>query len=1076
MKKGSALLIVLGMLAFMVISAVAFSAYMRYSRMPSSFLRRSSSSRLLVKAALAEAVDEIDAAIGNNPHPGIGQRQPRQTAGLAAAGAGGLNASALTRNHWKNRVYVGTNQLFEAEDTVSTLTLESLAYIPPPLVNEARYYSRRSAAGCWRKLGFDAGRYAFCAIDVSDFFDVNAIPADSARTSSAGSRISLAYLFENAAHTSPTGPSGTPKAWDDFIGDFIDRSDSSKVPLVSVADWNLAVNWKKPGGLQSQFCQYITENRTSFYGGIGEQGADADAIRNQVFVTDSWFPAAAPTYTTSAGGSISPRYDLSDPQYQPFTHGEIHSCDRSLYALVGAASLANRTALLQFKQSLSGLGLAALYDYLDEDDAPVSLAIPTTERVPMICAMTPSASGMLTVSAAPVGTPNQITPPTGNVDEPYTISHQVKYTVSGLQAAPVEVVVAYPFRHDDVINSSQYELGGCMAYFLSVDDGDVRLRTGSIADILHVGYQDSVNGGRRKNEQSGYAAVENAVLTVPFAPQDIQPSAFNGSDGADGAVKRFTLTPNGLIPPGGVVMLDVTYNGQDKFVANPNSQSGGGVPNPDHSAIDLAKGDKATAADGLWKPLTADGRLDARFAGNLLNTLNDPGFSKGLKVNLAVWVWVKNKITNKYVDMVPACVLDDVDLNGRNNDNLSKTFGQSYLGAAYPLMRFDMEASRAPLLSFKSAAVASGVIATAGASAALQVTPAAVMVCDPRYNHAPESWFVAPGAVTESTWLENNESGMRKAPNGGYRRDGDIFMDVSDQEYLQSVYELANLPRLTDFYQVGANWDDQGWYEPPDARNLTCFPASAQDTSNFKYVWRTYDPTSRYRVEGDNFDEAGFVNDGNGFKVNPFSNITNVIMAAFANTPHDWRVAGTNDEAFGAANIPVDAQYNRDYAWNGYSSGAKIQWSDLQDVASAFMEDMRRDADQIASKSKTWEDVWFDLGWHDDAKNDQNGKGEEWAKDILQGLPLSDTSGNGRIWNCDRKFLYGYWHDCFAIRQQLFLVFVRAEPAMMGGGAVNQTPPQLGARAVALVWRDPTTTDDDRKPHRTRILFYRQLD
>ena len=35
MKKGSALLIVLGMLSFMVVSAVGFSVYMRTSRAPS---------------------------------------------------------------------------------------------------------------------------------------------------------------------------------------------------------------------------------------------------------------------------------------------------------------------------------------------------------------------------------------------------------------------------------------------------------------------------------------------------------------------------------------------------------------------------------------------------------------------------------------------------------------------------------------------------------------------------------------------------------------------------------------------------------------------------------------------------------------------------------------------------------------------------------------------------------------------------------------------------------------------------------------------------------------------------------
>ena len=105
MKKGSALLVVLGMLAFMLISAVSFSAYMRYARLPSSFLRRSSASRMLAKAALAEAIDEIDAAIGNNPHPGLGTRQPRRGAGSLNAGKNGIeNENNQPRNTWLHRV------------------------------------------------------------------------------------------------------------------------------------------------------------------------------------------------------------------------------------------------------------------------------------------------------------------------------------------------------------------------------------------------------------------------------------------------------------------------------------------------------------------------------------------------------------------------------------------------------------------------------------------------------------------------------------------------------------------------------------------------------------------------------------------------------------------------------------------------------------------------------------------------------------------------------------------------------------------------------------------------------------
>ena len=64
-RQGSALLIVLGMFAFMLVSAVSFSIYMRASRAPSSYVRRNASARHLVKAALARAIDEIDMALGN---------------------------------------------------------------------------------------------------------------------------------------------------------------------------------------------------------------------------------------------------------------------------------------------------------------------------------------------------------------------------------------------------------------------------------------------------------------------------------------------------------------------------------------------------------------------------------------------------------------------------------------------------------------------------------------------------------------------------------------------------------------------------------------------------------------------------------------------------------------------------------------------------------------------------------------------------------------------------------------------------------------------------------------------------
>ena len=80
----------------------------------------------------------------------------------------------------------------------------------------------------------------------------------------------------------------------------------------------------------------------------------------------------------------------------------------------------------------------------------------------------------------------------------------------------------------------------------------------------------------------------------------------------------------------------------------------------------------------------------------------------------------------------------------------------------------------------------------------------------------------------------------------------------------------------------------------------------------------------------------------------------------------------------------------------------------------------------------------------------------------------------------DRKFLYSYWKNCFGNEQQLFLIFVRAEPTVMTGDSAGHTPGQLGARAVALVWREPVSTVNDlageTAPHRMRVLFYHEFE
>ena len=138
------------------------------------------------------------------------------------------------------------------------------------------------------------------------------------------------------------------------------------------------------------------------------------------------------------------------------------------------------------------------------------------------------------------------------------------------------------------------------------------------------------------------------------------------------------------------------------------------------------------------------------------------------------------------------------------------------------------------------------------------------------------------------------------------------------------------------------------------------------------------------------------------------------------------------------------------------NSSAKFAWKDLQKVADQFISAFRDD-------NGNWAAGFHNLDW--------DGENSDFC-----GVDFESTNAD-ELYDIDRKFLYGFWRDSFAPKQQLFLVFVRAEPMMMGGGSIGQTPPQLGARAVALVWRDPVKRGSENgDPHQTRVLFYRQFD
>jgi hypothetical protein len=185
-------------------------------------------------------------------------------------------------------------------------------------------------------------------------------------------------------------------------------------------------------------------------------------------------------------------------------------------------------------------------------------------------------------------------------------------------------------------------------------------------------------------------------------------------------------------------------------------------------------------------------------------------------------------------------------------------------------------------------------------------------------------------------------------------------------------------------------------------------------------------------------------------------------MAALANTPIDWWAASTNDvdDLSGIKqNQLSDLQTANKFAFSDMSGAqVPVDYKELAGVADRIKDAVR------GNPTRSWETAFDDLDWDSD-------KLDELIGQKLTGVTLHSV---------DKKYLHGFWRECFGVRQQLFLVFVRAEPMMMGGDAKGQTPPQLGARAMALVWRDPTPTREDAsgqpRPHSTRVLFYRQFD
>ena len=1058
------------MAAFMMVSAIGFAVYMRESRMPSSHLRRQVSSRYLLKAALANAIDRIDGqfasykSIGNSdlgdeslsglaegiyddPYPGVG---PAQNTSGNNNEFGHKDYGNRNGDLWIDRVFSPFGQV-SPEQTVPTLTLEALAYLPPAVINDVRINSRKTRTAMWRNLSYELGRYAFTAVNVSDCFDLNRLAAGGRRTSAAGERISMSSLFRQKSGGLADLDTSLATSFDAIL------DKSGDIPFVSLADFNVVAGKTD----FSPFCKFVGSSGMKLY----DQG-DVAALSNALFVTDTWFP---PTNRTDTSVTV---YNLAGQQ--PFTSVTSGKTASDVMEMGGSGFYDD------LNHVIGTLGMLCLYDYLDKDSRPISFCIPTVETAPMVVGLALNHGGQIkpTVKAEPISGPykDPETDSDGNITKTYTRT-ATKYVLKSLADGPVVISgsVMFPFRR---VKEKGYKtsFSGDLLVRLWWAPENIR---GRLADETPIYSSPDWAAGNGVKVKNGMVTVRDDLTSFDLSVED--------NPTPEKAMGDFKAT----VDLSSIPEMPLYWSIQDTVT----DMKGGGKPQvTTYCVMDGIKGDTALrpyVADGSapcewWTTMNDAAAADGPHKDGDKIAPEDLSVGAGRKENtdtlsgdkfvLHVAAWVRVKCGGEVVDIVPAKFSDDKEFGvGEMPEDLANVF-ENTLGGDTPILEFRGEKE----LTFSPA------VEDALKGEAETFRNRCTLFCnDPRYNWAPECWFAtasADGAMggKAEEWRTEVGGKLLGQDSGGYVRDRDIFMFTSDQEYLQSIGELAFLPYL--------GWGGDGSFQTFreeagdfDGTSVLDRNGPGQGPAANLY-WKSYSA-----IDDDLYGIFGFsgkgasrkfqVISGTGdFRINPFSDDTRVLMTALANTPYDYYVASTNENANKFANESLGSSLS--HAFNEKTDSAYISDDEMNAIARSMHGLFRSRA---ISGSCNWESAYDDLSWFSSDPNS------------FLGVTLEDP-----LYGVDRKFLYSFWRECFQNRQQLFLLFLRAEPLTVGGSSGDAVAnSQLGARGVALVWRDPqppanssrkgrdslanvsswrTGNADGPRPHRTRILFYHQFD
>jgi len=446
--RGSALLIVLGFLSFMVISAVSFAIYMRTERQASSNYRHAVNARHMLNIALARAMEEVDSEL----------RLKSNDDNLKFPDwPGRVLASALPIEGTVNQKDV------QGGSDVRVLSMEALSFLPPVLVNDVRRYAcwqpqdgsqHRYRGAKWRPFSSSVvggtsasssaddapvnGRYAYVCVNVSDMFDVNICRARYRDCST--NRVSLGHLFENDAER---------RAFDDNA--------AADGHYFSLQDFYSARYERSKSNLSSPFHNYVAP-------GGSLQPFEEQELLKQVFITDG-IARSEPTNKVAcniwlnppiSGALLNNRTPVStdlkvnDKFWEAFTHS---GDGKKLFP--EANSSAHRAIMA-----------ALLKDYIDADNVPSLLNAPCLEMVPMISQITIPHDAMKYSVEVKAGAKPE--------DPQVTTLH----LLADKLAFPIQVEVVWPFKHAEYRPPQPAYTLEIEAFFVVSKDGNERSTTG----------------------------------------------------------------------------------------------------------------------------------------------------------------------------------------------------------------------------------------------------------------------------------------------------------------------------------------------------------------------------------------------------------------------------------------------------------------------------------------------------------------------------------------------------------------------------------------------------------------------